>query len=171
MVLPKTLESRDIGIKMEGDNATLQDCTLCETTIPALKLDRRDYHVPVGILTLRMRGDLGILTQGKVNQATVIGIHRSKLDARTVALGTRGSIASHLLNLLLGTDAIALDIDHDVILELKLATQERSNNGLKSFERAPVTSDENSKITTVHIKDELTLLAVILIDGGVGLPK
>jgi hypothetical protein len=136
-----------------------------------LQLNRRNHDVPVRIIALRVCGDLRIISQSKVNQTTVVRIHGSKLDAGTMTLSTRSSVESHLLNLLLSTATITLNVDDDRIVELETAAQKGGDNRLKSLKRAPMATNENSKVTTAHIKDELTFVTIVLINGGVSLTE
>ena len=136
-----------------------------------LQLNRRNHDVPVRIIALRVCSDLRIISQSKVNQTTVIRIHGSKLDAGTMALSTRSSVESHLLNLLLCTTTVALDVNNNGIVELETTAHERGDNRLQGFQRTTVTANEDGKVSTAHIKNELALIAIVLINGGVCLTK
>ena len=110
----------------------------------------RDDNVPLGLLALRVSDDLRIIPQCDVNQATLVGIHRSEGYLPASLLGSCSGGACNVHELALAAALVALDVNNNGIVELNLAAQKRGEDHLKSVEGAAVTPDEDSKVTTVR---------------------
>ena len=105
-----------------------------------------------------------------MDNAALIGVHRSQSNAALLRSTLSRSI-SNALKLLLTTRLVTLDVNNDGVVELDPAAHERGQHHLEGIERTAMTPDEDGKVTTVDIEDKLTLVTVILVDGGVSLTK
>ena len=90
------------------------------------RLDGRDNHVTIGVLTLRVSHNALIISKSQMNETTLIGIHGSKGDLTVTTLGARSRRERKLLNLLPATVLVSLDIYDDGIVELEPAAQQRT---------------------------------------------
>lgn len=129
-----------------------------------------DYNPAIRILTLGVSGNGVIVDKGKVNQPTLIGVHGSHSDS-TLLTSLRSGGPGKTLNLRLPARLIALDINNDGIVELKPATHQGRKNHLKRIERTAMTANENRKIPTVNVKDQLPIIAIVLVDRALSLTK
>lgn len=129
-----------------------------------------DDHVTLGILALRMSGNISVIDKSKVNKTTLIGVHRLETNL-TRTLGTRSSRPSNRLNLLLPTILVALNVNNDGEVEAKTLTNDRRDDELKSVEHATVAANENCQVTAINVENELSLVTIVLIDGGLSLTK
>lgn len=105
-----------------------------------------------------------VLTKRKMDKAALVGIHRLKGYGPMLTNSSRCSTLRHLGDLIATTTLVALDIDHDGESEAKLAAQQQREHSLERFKRTPVTADEDGKIGSGDIKDDLTLITVVLIN-------
>ena len=124
----------------------------------------------IRILTLRVSGNGVIVDKGKVNQTTLIGIHGSHSDS-TLLTSLRSGGPGKTLNLRLPAGLIALDINNDGIVELKPAAHQRRKNHLKRIERTAMAANEYRKIPAVNVKDQLPVIAIVLVDRALSLTK
>lgn len=122
----------------------------------------------IRVRTLRMSVDRVIATKGNVNQSALIGIHRWKRDALVSAHGSLGRGLSHRRNLVLTTALITLNVHHNRIPKAKLAAHQQREHNLESIKRTTMTADKDGKIRSSYIQNQLTLVALILIDRRVG---
>lgn len=76
-----------------------------------------------------------------------------------------GSGLGHRSNLVLSTALITFDVDDDRIPKAKLATHQQGEHNLKSIEGTSMTANENSKIRSSYVQNQLALVTLILIDG------
>lgn len=121
----------------------------------------------IWIRALGMSIDGIIATKGNVNQSTLVGIHGRQGNTLTSADGTLGSRLSHGGNLVLTAALITLDVHDDRIPKAKLTTHQQREHNLKGIEGTSMTPNENSKIRSGYIQDQLALVTLILIDGRV----
>ena len=122
----------------------------------------------IGVRALRMRVDSIVTTKGNMNQSTFVGIHGRQGNTFMSANSALGSGLGHRSNLVLSTALITFDVDDDRIPKAKLATHQQGEHNLKSIEGTSMTANENSKVGSRYIQNQLTLVALILIDRRVG---
>ena len=121
----------------------------------------------IRVRTLRMGIDGIIATKCDMNQSALISIHGRKRNTLMSTDGTLGGRLSHRGNLVLPTTLIALDVDDDRIPKAKLAAHQQREHNLKSIEGTSMTTNENSKIRSGYVQNQLALVTLILIDGRV----
>lgn len=112
--------------------------------------------------------DCIITTKRNMNQSTLIGIHRRKRHTLMSTDSALGSRLSHSGDLVLTATLITLDIDDNRIPKAELTTYQQREHNLKGIKRASMTTNENSKIRSSYIQNQLALVAFILIDRRVG---
>ena len=112
--------------------------------------------------------DCIITTKRNMNQSTLIGIHRRKRHTLMSTDSALGSRLSHGGNLVLTAALVSLDIHYNRIPKAKLAAHQQREHNLKGIKGATMTANENSKIGSRYIQNQLTLVTLILIDGRVG---
>lgn len=122
----------------------------------------------IRVRTLRMSIDSIIATKCNVNQSTFVGIHGRQGNTFMSANSALGSGLGHRSNLVLSTALITFDVDDDRIPKAKLATHQQGEHNLKSIEGTSMTANENSKIRSSYVQDQLALVTLILIDRRVG---
>ena len=122
----------------------------------------------IRVRSLGMSIDGIIATKCYVNQSTLIGIHRRKRNALMGTDSTLGSRLSHRGNLVLTAALITLNVNHNRIPKTKLTAHQQREHNLKGIKRTTVTADKNSKIGSSYIQNQLTFVALILIDRRVG---
>ena len=105
-----------------------------------------------------------------MDDAPLVGVHGGQGNA-TLLAGTLCSRKSNGLKLLLATGLVALDVHHDGVVELDAAAHQGGQHHLKGIQGTAVTTDENREVTTVDVKNELTLVTVVLVDGRLSLAK
>ena len=121
----------------------------------------------IRIRALGMRVNGIVAAKGNVNQTTLIGIHGRQGNTLMSADGALGSGLGHGSDLVLSAALITLDVDDDRIPKAKLAAHQQREHNLKGIEGASMATNENSKIRSSYIQDQLTLVTLILIDGRV----
>ncbi len=121
----------------------------------------------IGIRALRVCVDSIVATKGNMDQSTFIGIHGRQGNTLMSANSTLGGGLGHRCNLVLSTALITLNVDDDRIPKAKLAAHQQREHNLKGIEGTSVTTNENSKIRSGYVQNQLTLIALILIDGRV----
>ena len=99
-----------------------------------------------------------------MNEATLISIHRRKRNGAMLANSSRRSRVSHRNNLVMAADLIALYINDNRISETKLATNQERNENLERLKSTTMTSDQNGKIRGSNIKNQLSVIAIVLIN-------
>lgn len=122
----------------------------------------------IGVRALRMRVDSIVTTKGNMNQSTFVGIHRRQGNTFMSANSALGSGLGHRSNLVLSTALITFDVDDDRIPKAKFAAHQQREHNLKGIKGATMTANENSKVGSRYIQNQLTLVALILIDRRVG---
>ena len=122
----------------------------------------------IGIRALGMSVNGIVAAKGNVNQSTLIGIHGRQGNTLMSANGALGSGLRHGSNLVLSAALITLDVHDDRIPKAKLAAHQQRKHDLKSIKGTTMTPNENSKIRSGNIQNQLTLVALILIDRRVG---
>lgn len=122
----------------------------------------------IGVRALRMRVDSIVTTKGNMNQSTFVGIHGRQGNTLMSANGTLGGGLGHRSNLVLSTALITLDVNDDRIPKAKLAAHQQREHNLKSIKGTSVTTNENSKIRSGYVQNQLTLVALVLINRRVG---
>lgn len=121
----------------------------------------------IGIRALRMCVDSIVTTKGNMNQSTFIGIHGRQGNTLMSANSALGSGLGHRSNLVLSTALITLDVDDDRIPKAKLTAHQQGEHNLKSIKGTSMTANENSKIRSGYVQNQLALVTLILIDGRV----
>lgn len=121
----------------------------------------------IGIRALRMCVDSIVTTKGNMNQSTFIGIHGRQGNTLMSANSALGSGLGHRSNLVLSTALITLDVDDDRIPKPKLAAHQQGEHNLKSIKGTSMTANENSKIRSGYVQNQLALVTLILINGRV----
>lgn len=121
----------------------------------------------IGIRALRMRVDSIVATKGNMNQPTFIGIHGRQGNTLMSANSALGSGLGHRSNLVLSTALITLNVDDDRIPKAKLAAHQQGEHNLKSIKGTSMTANENSKIRSGYVQNQLALVTLILIDRRV----
>ena len=122
----------------------------------------------IGVRALRMRVDSIVTTKGNMNQSTFVGIHRRQGNTFMSANSALGSGLGHRSNLVLSTALITFDVDDDRIPKAKFAAHQQREHNLKGIKGATMTANENSKVGSRYIQNQLTFVALILIDRRVG---
>ncbi len=121
----------------------------------------------IGIRALRMRVDSIVATKGNMNQSTFISIHGRQGNTLMSANSALGSGLGHRSNLILSTALITLDVDDDRIPKAELAAHQQREHNLKGIKGTTMTANENSKIRSGYVQNQLALVTLILIDGRV----
>lgn len=121
----------------------------------------------IGIRTLRMRVDSIVTTKSNMNQSTFIGIHGRQGNTLMSANSALGSGLGHRSNFVLSTALVALNINHNRIPKAKLAAHQQREHNLKGIKGTTMTANENSKIRSGYVQNQLALVTLILIDGRV----
>ena len=134
----------------------------------AARLDGGHHDMAIRLLALGMSDNPIVLTQGEMNQATLVCVHRGKRYLAVTTLGALGSGPSNVLKLVSTTALIPLNIHDDGIVELDVTAQERGEDRLEGVERTTMTPNENSEVSAVNIENQLAVLTVILVNGGRG---
>ena len=122
----------------------------------------------IRVRTLRMGINCIITTKCNVNQSALIGIHGRKRNTLMSTDGTLGGRLSHRGNLILTTALVALNVNHNRIPKAKLAAHQQREHYLKGIKGTTMTTNENSKIRSRNIQNQLALVALVLINRRVG---
>lgn len=122
----------------------------------------------IGVRTLRMSIDGIIATKCNVNQSALVGIHGRKRNTLMSADGTLGSRLSHGGNLVLSAALVSLDVHYNRIPKAKLAAHQQREHNLKGIKGTTMTANENSKIRSGNIQNQLALVTLVLINRRVG---
>ena len=109
-----------------------------------------------------------VATKCDMNQSALIGIHGRKRNTLVSANSTLGSRLSHRGNLVLTATLVSLNVHHNRIPKAKLTAYQKREHNLKGIKRATVTTNENSKVRSRYVQNQLALIALILIDRRVG---
>ena len=109
-----------------------------------------------------------ITTKCNVNQSALIGIHGRKRNTLMSTNSTLGSRLSHSGDLVLTATLVTLNVDDNRIPKAELTTYQQREHNLKGIKRTSMTTNENSKIGSSYIQNQLALVAFILIDRRVG---
>lgn len=136
-------------------------------TVSNQMLERNNHHMTLRINTLRMRLNPSVVTQGKVHQTALIRSHRRKTYRSLLADSTAGSTLGHLDNLIMATALVALDINHNREAEAELAAHQQREHRLERLERTTMATNQHRKIGSSHIKNDLTVVTLVLVDGRV----
>ena len=122
----------------------------------------------IGVRTLRMSIDGIIATKCNVNQSALVGIHGRKRNTLMSADGTLGSRLSHGGNFVLSAALVSLNIHYNRIPKAKLAAHQQREHNLKGIKGTTMTANENSKIRSGNIQNQLALVTLVLINRRVG---
>ncbi len=122
----------------------------------------------IGIRPLGMRINGIVATKGNVNQTTLISIHGRQGNTLMSADGALGSGLGHGSDLVLSAALITLNVNDDRIPKAKLAAHQQREHNLKGIEGTSMATNENSKIRSSYIQNQLALIAFIFIDRRVG---
>lgn len=122
----------------------------------------------IGVRTLRMSIDGIIATKCNVNQSALVGIHGRKRNTLMSSDGTLGSRLSHGGNLVLSAALVSLDVHYNRIPKAKLAAHQQREHNLKGIKGTTMTANENSKIRSGNIQNQLALVTLVLINRRVG---
>ena len=122
----------------------------------------------IRVRTLRMGIDGIVATKCNMNQSALIGIHRRKRNTLMSMDGTLGCRLSHRGNLVLTAALVALNVNHNRIPKSKLAAHQQREHNLKGIKGTTMTANENRKIRSRNIQNQLTLVTLVLIDRRVG---
>ncbi len=122
----------------------------------------------IRVRTLGMCIDCIITTKRNVNQSALIGIHGRQGNALMSTDCTLGSRLSHSGNLVLTTALVTLNIDDNRIPKAELTANQQREHNLKGIKRTSMATNENSKIRSSYIQNQLALIAFIFIDRRVG---
>ncbi len=122
----------------------------------------------IRVRTLRMSIDGIIATKCNVNQSTLIGIHGRKRNTLMSADGTLGCRLCHGGNLVLTAALVSLDVHYNRIPKAKLAAHQQREHNLKGIKGTTMTANENSKIRSGNIQNQLALVTLVLINRRVG---
>ena len=131
-----------------------------------LLAERNDYST-FRIDTFGVRIDPIIVTKRDVNKTTLIRTHRRKVYRATLCHSTSGSALRHPDHLIMAAALIALNINGDRIAETELTAYKQGNQSLKGLERATMTTDQDGEIRSSDVKDQLTLITLVLINRRV----
>lgn len=133
-------------------------------------MNRSNDNPTIRILTLRVSSNGVIVDKSKVNKAPLIGVHGSHSNS-TLLASLRSGSPGKTLNLRLPAGLIALNINNDGIVELKSAAHQGRKNHLKRIERTAMAANEHRKIPAVNVKDQLPIIAIVLVDRALSLTK
>lgn len=129
-----------------------------------LALNRSNNNVTLGVDTLRVSSHIHGIPQSQVDETTLVSIHGSKTH-RAPALNCLLSIGtSQPLNLIPAATLVALNINNDGIVEANALVKQRGKHNLQGIERHTMAANENGKIPTTHIENELALISIVLIN-------
>ena len=106
-----------------------------------------------------------------MNKPALVGIHRGKLDHATTLTSLRGGIPRHGLHLVATAALVALDVHDNGVVEADTLGEHGGKHDLECIERDAMTTDEDGKVPTVHVEDQLTLVTIILINRTIVLTK
>lgn len=122
----------------------------------------------IRVRALGMSIDSIITTKCNVNQSALIGIHGRKRNTLMSTNSTLGSRLSHSGDLVLTATLVTLNVDDNRIPKAELTAYQQREHNLKGIKRTSMTTNENSKIGSSYIQNQLALVAFILIDRRVG---
>ena len=159
----------EISVSRSSDKKEGTPCGIpIQTDICRNRLASDYYDPPLRIDALGMSVDTVIITKRDVNQTALIGRHGRKAHGTMLLHGARSCRAGNARDLLIATALVTLNVHHNRIAEPELTAYQERDHRLERFERSTMTPDENSQIRRRHVKDELALIALIFIDGGIG---
>ena len=118
-----------------------------------------------GSFTLGSSLDTSVITKSNMDDTTLVRSHWTKLNASMSRSRFLCGRASKGLKLLTLTALIPFNIDNDRITEANDANRNDGNQKLESIKGAAMTTNKNRKIVTGNIKDKLTVVTLILVDG------
>lgn len=121
----------------------------------------------IGIRALRMRVDSIVTTKGNMNQSTFVGIHGRQGNTLMSANSALGGGLGHRSNLVLTTTLVTLNVDDNRIPKAELTAYQQREHNLKGIKRTSMATNENSKIRSSYIQNQLALVTFILIDRRV----
>ena len=107
------------------------------------------------------------VTKRDMNNATLVRSHRTKLDAPVLGARAMSCRIRKVLKLLALTALVAFDIYDDGITEAHCTRRDSRNKELECIERFAMAANQDGKIAACDIKNQLTFIAVVLIDGNV----
>lgn len=122
----------------------------------------------IRVRTLGMSINCIVAAKCNMNQSALIGIHGWKRNTLMSANSTLGSRLSHRGDLVLTATLVSLNIHHNRIPKAKLTAYQKREHNLKGIKRTTVTTNENSKIRSRYVQNQLAFIALILIDRRVG---
>ena len=128
-------------------------------------LNRNDNDVTLGSFTLGSSLDASVITKSNMDDTTLVRSHWTKLNASMSRSRLLCGRASKGLKLLTLTALIPFNIDNDRVTETNDANRNDGNQELESIKGTTMTTNKNRKIVASDIKDELTVVAFILVDG------
>ena len=100
-----------------------------------------------------------------MDDTALVRRHRTKLHAATLACSLACGRAGERLELLTLAVLVAFHVDDDREAETDLTHGDGGNQKLQGIKRATMTANQNCQVITGDIKDELALVAFILVDG------
>lgn len=131
------------------------------------KLESLDDDPAIGINSLRICIDPIIITKGDMNETALIRTHGRQLDDPMLTASTRGGGAGHGDDLIMTAALVAFNVNDDRISEAKLTTDQQRKENLEGLESASMPANEDSKVRRGDIKDQGSIVAIVLIDGGI----
>ena len=121
----------------------------------------------IRVRTLGMCIDCIITTKRNVNQSALIGIHGRKRNTLMSTDSTLGSRLSHSGNLVLTPTLVTFNVDDNRKPKAELTAYQQRKHNLKGIKRTSMATNENSKIRSGYVQNQLTLVTLILVDGRV----
>ena len=117
--------------------------------------------------TLGSRFNTAVIAQRDMDDTALVRRHRAKLDAAMLIGSLVGGRTRDRLELLTLAVLISLHIDDHRITVPDGTDGDGRDHELQGVERFSMTSNQNGKIIAGDVKDELAVVALVLIDGDV----
>lgn len=129
-----------------------------------LRLNRSDDHVTLGISALRVSRDINGVTKRKVNEPTLVGVHRCKPHSAARLHSLLSITTGQALDLVATPALISLDVNNDGIVEADALGEHGGEHNLERVQRNAMTADKDREVSTADIQDQFTLVSIILIN-------
>jgi hypothetical protein len=120
-----------------------------------------------GTFTLRRSVNAFIVSKSDMNDAALVRSHGAKLHATVLTGGLISCITSNRFQLFALTALITLNINDNRITETNCTNGNSGNQELQSIKGFTMTTNKNRKVVASDVENQLTLIALIFIDGDV----
>ena len=122
----------------------------------------------IRISAFGMSFDISMVAKSNVHKTTLIGAHGLKAHRTMLTDGALSSTLGHLNKLVVATAPITLNIDDDGKTESKLTANQEREDRLERLKSATMATDKHREIRSGYVKNDLTVITLIFIDGRIG---